>query len=124
MRYSRYRNLYNILEPKAVYTDNYLDFMNQPVIRKAVHVGRQVFAAPSLVYYHMTPDFMNSAMPWVEKLLDCCEHMRIMFYSGNMDFIVAYPLSVNSFEHMKWSGATEYRIANRTALMVGKELKG
>jgi hypothetical protein len=67
---------------------------------------------------------MNSAMPWVEKLLDCKEELRIMFYSGNMDFIVAYPLSVNSFEHMHWSGSDEYRIANRTAFLVDKELKG
>lgn len=47
-----------------------------------------------------------------------------MYYSGNLDFIVAYPLSENSFKYMKWSKINEYRDAERQAFMVNGTLAG
>lgn len=65
---------------------------------------------------------MTSAMPWVESLLE--ENVQIMYYSGNLDFIVAYPLSENSYKYMKWSKINEYRDAERMAFMVNGTLAG
>lgn len=65
---------------------------------------------------------MSTAMHWTEKLLD--EGLRIMYYSGNMDFIVAYPLSENAYQHMKWKGAEKYRAAHRQSFIVNSKLAG
>lgn len=80
-------------------------------------------------------------MPWVESLLN--DDLRIMFYrfvfnvktlrikyfnlyfiSGNLDFIVAYPLSQNAFIHMDWKGKEEYKQAKRQAFVVDKKVAG
>lgn len=104
-------------------------------------MGNQEFAPPNKVYFSMSKDFMNSAMPFVESLLD--RGLRIMFYryfenstiqisqpsitsdsSGNLDFICAYPLSVNAFNHMKWNGSEEYRKTDRDGFFLHGKLVG
>ncbi|XP_037043900.1 venom serine carboxypeptidase-like isoform X2 [Bradysia coprophila] len=119
---SNYSNVYNILEPNALEFDPFALFMNQPHIRKAVHVGDQEFASSTTVYYNLTPDFMTTAMHWTEKLLN--EGLRIMYYSGNMDVIVAYPLSEEAYSRMKWNGIDAYRSACRNPFYVNDTLHG
>lgn len=65
---------------------------------------------------------MTTAMHWIEKLLN--EGLRIMYYSGNLDFIVAYPLSENAYQHMKWNGSEKYRSARRESLIVNSKMAG
>lgn len=65
---------------------------------------------------------MTTAMHWTEKLLN--EGLRIMYYSGNMDFIVAYPLSENAYRYMKWNGSEKYRAAHRESFIVNSKLAG
>ncbi|KAJ6633431.1 Vitellogenic carboxypeptidase [Pseudolycoriella hygida] len=119
---SNYSNVYNILEPQALVFDSFVKFMNQPHIRRAVHVGNQEFAHPHIVYFNLLTDFMTTAIHWTEKLLN--EGLRIMYYSGNMDLIVAYPLSEEAYHRMKWDGADVYRTAKRNAFYVNDTLKG
>ncbi|XP_063708720.1 venom serine carboxypeptidase-like [Culicoides brevitarsis] len=122
LKHSRYGNVYNILHPEVYKLDSYLTFVDQAHIRKALHIGNQEFAPPTAVYYNLLEDFMDSAMPWVEKLLD--QGLRIMFYSGNLDFIVAYPVSENAYYHMNWKGREEYRQARRLSFLVDGKLAG
>jgi len=35
-------------------------------------------------------DMMQSVKPWLEELL---EHYRVLIYNGQLDIIVAYPLT-------------------------------
>lgn len=65
---------------------------------------------------------MTSAMHWTEKLLD--QGLRIMYYSGNLDLIVAYPLSENAYRNMKWKGFEKYRAARREPFIVNSRLAG
>lgn len=85
--YSRYSNLYNVLYPDLFDLDSYLMFVNQAHIRRALHVGNQEFAPPPAVYFNMAKDFMNSAMHFVEYLLD--RGMRIMFYRWDLFVITS-----------------------------------
>ena len=64
---------------------------------------------------------MTTAIHWTEKLLNA--NLRIMYYNGNWDFIVAYPLSENSFQKMKWNGADKYRSAERQPFYMNGKLK-
>lgn len=65
---------------------------------------------------------MTTAMHWTEKLLN--EGLRIMYYSGNMDFIIAYPLSENAYRFMKWNGSEKYRAAKRESFIVNSKMAG
>lgn len=91
-------------------------------VRRAIHVGGASFKSPEFVYINLIPDFMTTAMHWTEKLLN--EGLRIMYYSGNMDFIVAYPLSENAYKYMKWKGSETYRAARRESFIVNSKLAG
>lgn len=65
---------------------------------------------------------MTSAIHWTEKLLN--EGLRIMYYSGNKDLIVAYPLSEKAYRHMKWKSAEKYRVARRESFIVNSKMVG
>lgn len=65
---------------------------------------------------------MTTAIHWTEKLLNA--GLRIMYYNGNWDFIVAYPLSENAFHHMNWTGSEAYEAAKRKPFYFNQKLKG
>ncbi|XP_031640001.1 venom serine carboxypeptidase-like [Contarinia nasturtii] len=122
-RNSNYANLYNILQPENVDLGSYGRYLDQSHIRRAIHVGSKRFDEISNeVYIKMKGDFMKTAMHWTEKLLN--EGLRIMYYSGNLDLIVAYPLSENAYQHMKWNGAEKYLSARRKPFKVNSKLAG
>lgn len=91
-------------------------------MRRSIHVGGASFKSPEFVYINLIRDFMSTAMHWTEKLLN--QGLRIMYYSGNLDFIVAYPLSENAYRFMKWNGSENYRSARRESLIVDSKMAG
>lgn len=111
---------------------NYLKLGNKPYnswkeyiesedFRRSVHVGNRTFYNANKVSNMLENDFMQSVKPWVEVLMD---NYRVMFYSGQLDVIVAYPLSINFLNKLNWSGAELYRAAPRKSWMVEGELAG
>jgi len=48
-------------------------------------------------------DLMVSVKPWVEVLLNA--NIRTLFYSGQLDIIVAAPLTENFLRLTNWKGA-------------------
>lgn len=46
------------------------------------------------------------------------------FLSGNLDFIVAYPLSENAYHHMRWSKIDLYKQSLRNPFFVNGTLAG
>lgn len=47
-----------------------------------------------------------------------------MIYNGQLDIIVAYPLTLGALRALEWSGAEDYAKATRHQWHVGKELAG
>lgn len=89
-------------------------------IRKAIHVGKTEFGDDN-VEKRLMNDFMQSVKPWVETLLD---NYRVLFYNGQLDIIVAYPLTVNFLKNLNFKGADEYKTAKRFIWKVDSDVAG
>ncbi|CAH2104272.1 unnamed protein product [Euphydryas editha] len=107
---SRLNNLYNYLQDDISLDGAYLDYIQKDEVRRALHVGNTNFTAIGVVYRKLVPDFMASAKPWVEELL---ENYRVMLYNGHLDIIVAYHPSVNTYDTLSFSGTSEFKTAKR-----------
>jgi len=117
-----FSNIYNLLyEVEPQVGGDFYTFVERPEVRLALHVGDQEFSDGSTVYDLMIPDFMNSVRPWLEELI---ENYRVLYYSGQMDIIVAYPLSVGMYNTLEFTAAEEYRNAVRVPWYVGERLAG
>jgi len=115
-------NIYNLLyEVEPQVGGDFFNFVDLPEVRLALHVGDQIFSGGGTVYQLMIPDFMNSVRPWLEELI---ENYRVLYYSGQMDIIVAYPLSVGMYNTLEFTAAEEYRNAVRVPWYVGERLAG
>lgn len=89
--------------------------------RKLMHVGNLTYHGGSKVYNKLFDDMPKSVAPWLEVLLD---NYRVLLYSGQLDIIVAYPLTVNFVKQLHWSGASQYLNSPRKQWYVGKRLAG
>jgi len=99
----------------------YAKFLQLPQVRKAIHVGNLTFNNGQDVEKHLLSDVMQSVKPLVEDLKD---HYRVMIYNGQMDIIIAWPLTENFITSMKWSKGSNYTGTPRTLWHVGGELAG
>ncbi|XP_028176536.1 vitellogenic carboxypeptidase-like [Ostrinia furnacalis] len=104
-------NPYNYIDDEVPGIE-YNKFLNTEEVKKALHVGRTNFTNINFdVYFAMSDDFYLSVKPWLEELLE--NKYPVLGYSGQLDVIVAYPLSVNTYQSLKWSGADGYKKARR-----------
>jgi vitellogenic carboxypeptidase-like protein len=119
---SDFDNIYNLLfEVEPQVGGDFFNFVELPEVRLGLHVGDQVFSGGGMVYEVMIPDFMNSVVPWLEELI---ENYRVLYYSGQMDIIVAYPLTVGMYNKLQFNAAQEYRNAQRVPWYVDGRLAG
>lgn len=121
---TNFDNYYNFLTQKMNNrSDIYLGkFIQSADVRKAIHVGNLTFHADPLnVEMHLIQDLFQSVAPWVATLLD---HYRVLIYNGQLDIIVAYPLTVNYLNNLKFSSSNDYLKAKRHFWLVGDELAG
>lgn len=107
-------------------TGKSMDLMGKYVqradIRAAIHVGNTTFNGDSeTVAKNLADDFMQSVAPWISELLS---HYRILIYNGQLDIIVAYPLTINYLKNLKFSAASEYKTAERHKWYVDNQLAG
>nr|XP_018897588.1 PREDICTED: venom serine carboxypeptidase-like [Bemisia tabaci] len=103
--------------------DDTRTFMEKEETRKAIHVGNLTFNDGYSSAWHLSDDVMQSVRPWVEELLQA-EEFPILFYSGQLDVIVAYPLSLAFYDSLEWSHAYDYYKADRCKLVVGNDVAG
>ncbi|XP_038209246.1 venom serine carboxypeptidase-like [Zerene cesonia] len=118
---SKLNNLYNYLEDSISLDGSYLEYIERDDVRRALHVGNTNFTSIDVVYRKLVPDFMGSAKPWLEELL---ENYRVMLYNGHLDIIVAYHPSVNTYDSLTFSGTSEFRVTHRRPWFHDGQLAG
>lgn len=123
--YTGYDTYFNYLKTKG---DNSSDimgkFLQTSKIRKAIHVGNMTFhdlEGENKVEEHLKQDVMDSVAPWIAELLG---HYRVCIYNGQLDIIVAYPLTLGYLQRLKFPGANIYKHAPRYIWRIDGEIAG
>lgn len=112
---------YNLMKEKKAPSD-FINFLNQPHIRKALHVGNRRFRGGTIkVYNRLKEDIMKSMKPIFETVL---ENYPTLIFSGQLDGICPWYLQENLFLHLSWSGAWEYYNAERKPFHLNQKLVG
>ncbi|XP_064410934.1 probable serine carboxypeptidase CPVL isoform X2 [Latimeria chalumnae] len=105
-------NYFNFLQCQEPPDQEYFGkFLSLPEVRKAIHVGNLTFHDGSEVEKHLLEDVMKTIKPWLAVLMD---NYRVMLYSGQLDVIVAAPLTERFLPTVPWSKVEEYKQADRT----------
>lgn len=102
------------------------EFLQSALTRRAIHVGNKTFhdlEGENKVEEHLKQDVMDSVAPWVAELLDSDE-LKVWIYNGQLDIIVAYPLTLNYLQKLKFKKAEEYKNAKREIWCVDGEVAG
>ncbi|XP_075883517.1 putative serine carboxypeptidase CPVL [Nelusetta ayraudi] len=104
-------NYYNYLMCQEPEDQGYFSqFVTLQTVRRAIHVGNLTFNDGSEVEKHLLQDVMQSIKPWLGVLMD---NYRVLMYSGQLDVIVAAPLTERFLTTVNWTGAAEYKKAPR-----------
>ncbi|KAI1289754.1 putative serine carboxypeptidase CPVL [Halotydeus destructor] len=98
-----YFNLLSTNQPEDMGYFN--DYLQLPETRNAIHVGNLTFNDGRIVEEHLVNDIMQSIKPWLAVLMD---NYKVLMYSGQLDIIVAAPLTENFLHNVRWSGQDEY----------------
>lgn len=100
-------------------------FLQQTETRRAIHVGNNTFhdlaGSENKVELHLENDVCDSVADWVAELLS---HYPVLIYNGQLDIIVAYPLTENYLKNLQFNGADEYKTAKRYIWRVDNEVAG
>ncbi|KAL5006260.1 hypothetical protein ScPMuIL_015066 [Solemya velum] len=86
----------------------FLKYIADPSVRKSMHVGNLTYNSGEKVEMHLMNDIMQSVKPWVAVLLD---NYKALLYSGQLDIIVAAPLTEAFLMTVQWSGQGKYKQA-------------
>ncbi|KYN36373.1 Venom serine carboxypeptidase [Trachymyrmex septentrionalis] len=98
------------------------EWIQKANVRHAIHVGNSTFHVETkTVEEHLKEDVMQSIVPLLTDLL---QHYRVLIYNGQLDIIVAYPLTENYLKNLQWSGADKYKKTSRKIWMVGNKVAG
>ncbi|KAF2889047.1 hypothetical protein ILUMI_17126 [Ignelater luminosus] len=97
-------------------------YVQKPNVRNALHVGNLSFVGHSdMVFEGLRADIMQSVAPWLSELLD---HYRVMIFTGQLDIMVSYTMTVNFLRRLKFKGVDEYHTAVRQKWYVDETLAG
>lgn len=104
-------NYYNFLMTEQPDDFNYYgSYLAKPEVRRAIHVGNLTYNDGQAVEMHLMNDVMDTVKPWINVLLD---NYKVMIYNGQLDIIVAVPLSEAFLLSTDWSGLKNYTQAER-----------
>lgn len=104
-------NYFNYLQCQEPEDQEYFSsFVTLPSVRSSIHVGNLTFNDGSVVEKHLLQDVMKSIKPWLGVLMD---NYRVLMYSGQLDVIVAAPLTERFLPTVNWTGADAYKRAER-----------
>lgn len=118
-------NYYNFLmtEEPADFA-YYGTLLAEPEVRKSINVGNLTYNDGTAVEVHLINDIMDTVKPWVTTLMD---NYKVMMYTGQLDIIVAIPLTEAFLMTVPWSGSDDYKKADRLVWKINdvdKEVAG
>lgn len=99
-------------------------FLQKASTRKAIHVGNNTFhglEGENRVEVFLKRDVMDSVAPWMTEMID---NYRVCIYNGQLDIIVAYPLTVNYLNNLAFRDKEKYLNAPRYIWKVDGEVAG
>ncbi|XP_076826848.1 putative serine carboxypeptidase CPVL isoform X2 [Brachyhypopomus gauderio] len=104
-------NYFNYLQCQEPVDQEYFhEFVTSPAVRLSIHVGNLTFNDGSEVEKHLLQDVMKSIKPWLGVLMDS---YRVLVYSGQLDVIVAAPLTERFLPTVNWTGADAFKNTER-----------
>ncbi|XP_054847402.1 probable serine carboxypeptidase CPVL [Eublepharis macularius] len=104
-------NYFNFLQCQEPADQEYFgELLSLPEVRKSIHVGNLTFHDGSLVEKHLLEDVMKTIKPWLAILMD---NYRVLLYNGQLDIIVAAPLTERFLPTVPWAKVDEYKNAER-----------
>ncbi|VEN46927.1 unnamed protein product [Callosobruchus maculatus] len=95
-------------------------YLNKSETRRAIHVGNVTFGSKK-VHDNLHEDMPKSMTPWFVEIVN---NYRTLLYSGQLDIIVAYPLTMNLLYNIDFKDSQGYRNARRKIWYEGKEVAG
>nr|CAI5869722.1 unnamed protein product [Callosobruchus analis] len=95
-------------------------YLNKSETRRAIHVGNVTFGSTK-VHDNLHEDMPKSMTPW---FIEVVNNYRVLLYSGQLDIIVAYPLTINLLHNIEFRDAGGYRNARRKIWYDEKEVAG
>jgi vitellogenic carboxypeptidase-like protein len=105
-------NYDNILRCVAPASFGYYNgYVTKDEVRKAIHVGNLTYNDGSEVEKKLLNDVMQSTAKWLALLMD---NYKVLLYNGQLDVIVAGPLTEAYLQKLSWSGQQEYLVVNKT----------
>lgn len=120
-----FSNYYNYLVSNDTSSDYIFmgKYIQSEGVRRAIHVGTIPFNGGEnpVVELNLIEDIMQSVAPWVSELLN---NYRVLVYNGQLDIIVAYPLTLNFLQNLDFNAADEYKTAQRHQWWVDGDIAG
>jgi len=99
-----------LLVKEPVDFEYYNTFVQTSQSRRAIHVGNLTYNDGSTVESHLEVDFMKSVKSWIAVLM---ENYKVMIYNGQLDVIIAAPLTANFISSIPWNGANDLKSTDR-----------
>ena len=100
----------------------YGPLLQLPDVRRSIHVGNLTYNDGQKVEQQLLPDIMQSVKPWVQEIID--NDYKVMIYNGQLDIIIAWPLTENFLQGLNWSANRNYTNTERQKWHVGGDLAG
>ncbi|KAK9511226.1 hypothetical protein O3M35_005824 [Rhynocoris fuscipes] len=97
------------------------EYLKKDIVRRSIHVGNLTFNNGIKVEQYLRGDIMQSVKPLVQSLI---EKYQVLIYNGQLDIIVAYPLTERFIQSLNWSGADKYKTASRNVWYVNGQIAG
>ncbi|CAH2052591.1 unnamed protein product, partial [Iphiclides podalirius] len=121
-KYTGFDYYYNFMKPEDDEDMTvFVDLLHNDKVRRSVHVGGLPFNSGEEVRIRLALDLLKSVAPLLETLLS---HYKILLYNGQLDIVVAYPLTENFLRKLRFSSAEEYKRAPRRIWKVGADIAG
>jgi vitellogenic carboxypeptidase-like protein len=121
--YETYFNYMRVVDDGADY--GMTQFLKRSDVRKAIHVGNLTFhgldGEENKVEMHLKQDVMDSVAPFLTELLS---EYRVFFYNGQLDIIVAYPLTISFLQKLNFQDKEDYLKAPRYIWRMDKDIAG
>lgn len=117
---------YNYLVPDG-YTplvDRVSHYLLNSGIAKYLHVGSRTFvpfADTNPVLGYLVNDILDSVAPWVAELAN---NYKVFIYNGQLDLLVSSTLTENYLSYLVYSGADEFKSAQRNFWRVNNAIAG